>query len=560
MEQIFISKEAKFYLRHNKRDKATTIFMMVRLCGKQFKLSTSVKVIPTQWNQREQIAYISHRLCELDNHNNEIVNSRLNVIKERYSDFIKHICENPQKALNCNELLRRYIYVDNMTKKTINLDIIPFLRKSIGTDVELREGTQRNYLKGVTALNAFLKFREANGEKAISSFKEFSTEFFWKMADYLPIYYKKDNGESYSRTTINDFLKLANIVVTKYGIKGGYLTVAEAKSIGYKQLTNNTSKDNEIYLRNDEILKLYRYQPSNELDEIVRDVFLLECLTGQRIQDTLRLDENIQEIMGVKQIIIVPKKVEKTKLKIHLLFDIAEKILIDKYNYQVPPCTKDQINHRIKRIAREAGINGTETISKHYGNNAQVTTTMLERYDCISSHTGRRTFVSLLVLRGWTYEKIKKYTGQSLKIVELYDKTSAADVEIFKKTPKEDIVMFINEHKDNNTPKIQLSQTNKQAPNGTDEITINQIIQKAKEVLTLLDVPPIEWINLNDIDELYHLIYKNEAQLEKIGFNRRLLKDIKKIHNLKEKYTILNKIKEQYIVTHTLIQQYMNEK
>lgn len=117
MEQIFISKEAKFYLRHNKRDKATTIFMMVRLCGKQFKLSTSVKVIPTQWNQREQIAYISHRLCELDNHNNEIVNSRLNVIKERYSDFIKHICENPQKALNCNELLRRYIYVDNMTKK-----------------------------------------------------------------------------------------------------------------------------------------------------------------------------------------------------------------------------------------------------------------------------------------------------------------------------------------------------------------------------------------------------------------------------------------------------------
>lgn len=128
------------------------------------------------------------------------------------------------------------------------------------------------------------------------------------MADYLPIYYKKDNGESYSRTTINDFLKLANIVVTKYGIKGGYLTVAEAKSIGYKQLTNNTSKDNEIYLRNDEILKLYRYQPSNELDEIVRDVFLLECLTGQRIQDTLRLDENIQEIMGVKQIIIVPKR------------------------------------------------------------------------------------------------------------------------------------------------------------------------------------------------------------------------------------------------------------
>ena len=47
---------------------------MLRINGKQMRLATSVKVIPDQWNHDEQVAYISHRLNELDNVNNEIVN------------------------------------------------------------------------------------------------------------------------------------------------------------------------------------------------------------------------------------------------------------------------------------------------------------------------------------------------------------------------------------------------------------------------------------------------------------------------------------------------------
>ena len=100
MEQIFVSKEAIFYLRQVRQDKATTIYMMVRIHGKQFRLSTSVKVIPSQWNQKKQMAYVSPMLCELDNYNNQIVNSRLNVVKKRYNDFIEYIC----KSTKCTKL------------------------------------------------------------------------------------------------------------------------------------------------------------------------------------------------------------------------------------------------------------------------------------------------------------------------------------------------------------------------------------------------------------------------------------------------------------------------
>ena len=115
--------------------------------------------------------------------------------------------------------------------------------------------------------------------------------------------------------------------------------------------------------------------------------------------------------------------------------------------------------------------------------------------------------------------------------------------------------MFINEN--DSIPKIKLNnpqnQVIKQAKEET-EITINQVIDRTKEILTLLDVPPIEWVNLTDIDELYYLIYTQEVKLESIGFNRQLIKDIKKINNLKDKYLILNKIKEQYTMTNSFIE------
>ena len=106
MEQHFITFKPLFYLRNPKAKKPTNIYLMLRINGKQMRLATSVKVIPDQWNHDEQVAYISHRLNELDNVNNEIVNEKLNAIKLRYNEFIDYICVNPEKIVNCHQLLK----------------------------------------------------------------------------------------------------------------------------------------------------------------------------------------------------------------------------------------------------------------------------------------------------------------------------------------------------------------------------------------------------------------------------------------------------------------------
>lgn len=444
-QQLFSTDiQGNFFLRNPKGNKPTNIYFVVRLHRKLSKFATGVKVYPDQWNQTKQEAYVSHRLMEIDNKNNQIVNERLFCIKTRFSAFLEYICSNPENIVNFQNILKRFIGNDMDSIDITNINIIAFLRRSILNDSTISDGTKTNYNKGVTALKSFFEFREKAGKESISDFKQFTTELFWDMADFLVRHYKQPNGKPYAMRSVNDILKLANIAVKKYSVQGGYLTFAEAELIQYRQLTDKTSNDNEIALRNDEVMKLYRYKPTSQLDEVVRDVFLLECTTGQRISDTTRLDENIQDIAGVNVFTLVTKKTG-LKLRINLLFDIARKILVDKYNYEMPYCTKDQINKRIKHIAKEAGISGTETISIHVAGNDKPTEIRKERWECISSHTGRRTFVTLLSLRKWNYEQIGKYTGQTVKTVAGYDKSKPADFAIYERTKPCDIVLFISE-------------------------------------------------------------------------------------------------------------------
>ena len=74
-KQVFVKEiQATFNLREPKGKKPTNIYFVIRMDGKQVKFATGVKVYPDHWNKEKQEAYISFRLSELDNRNNEIAN------------------------------------------------------------------------------------------------------------------------------------------------------------------------------------------------------------------------------------------------------------------------------------------------------------------------------------------------------------------------------------------------------------------------------------------------------------------------------------------------------
>ncbi|MDE5719278.1 MAG: hypothetical protein K2I34_00705 [Paramuribaculum sp.] len=442
--------KGKFYLTQPKKKTPSTIVFIVRLDGKQVKFHTGVKVYPNQWNPLLQYAYISPILSNIDNQNNKTVNTTIDEIKFRFSEYKKYIC-NKGNELDFVTHLKSTLKGMARKKKSDTIeDILAVIRRAVTNDRTIGVATSKNYLnKGLPALKFFLDYLEREKGEKIGDFHVFTTEFFYKFSLYIYNNYLND-GEPYTVSTINSILKYAKSAIILSARAGGFLTELEISAIKLR-LFDDKSSDNQIALRNDEIMKLYRYQCENEKDEIIRDMFLLECTLGHRISDILRIDERTDKIDGNYYISIAPKKTPNKRVDVGLIFQIAKQILIDKYNCILPECSKDKINREIKRIAKNAGIEGEELQSIHYVGSSQPEEFKKPRYECIATHTGRRTFVSLLSARGWTYEKISKYTAQSTKMVEHYDKATSKYIDIYQSTLKkhpEDIVRLCSEHEE----------------------------------------------------------------------------------------------------------------
>lgn len=431
MEQQFFVSEIKcnFNLRQPHGCRPTPIYFVVRINGRQLKFATGVKVCPSLWNKKAQIALVSHKLSKLENHNNSIVNCKISLILERFSEFKSYLCSHIEELSNCESIL---IYF--LTKKTMEkLDIYKYLIDKVNADENITSGTAVTYKDKLRRLADFLNFKKKQGQE-ITSFQELAnSRTFAEYQQYLSKVAKNNkNGRQLTVRYVNDVIKNLHTVL-KYAIADGLLDRTQWANTTYELTKNKTSTDNEIYLRDDEIMMLYNYQCESKTDELAKDIFLLECLTGQRISDVKELDDGIDE-NGV--ITLIQKKTNK-KVRFCLVFEMANKILIDKYKRNIPSLSNTVINKRIKEIAKAAGIEGQETISIHYIGNAKPTVIHKERWECITTHTGRRTFTSLLFLRNWNIDRICKYTGHNdIRSVERYNKLTDVDYTYFKRLQK----------------------------------------------------------------------------------------------------------------------------
>lgn len=431
--QIFINEvRCNFNLREPKADKPTNIYLVASINNKQVKLATGVKVYPSQWNAKKQEAYVSVRLTELDNTNNTIVNDKLNELKNSFVEFKHYLCEYPKEIEQGIELLKKYIYKNNMKKEEsqpINVGL--YLKQCIDKDNNITDGSRSAYSNSVRLLERFIK----ENEIIIKSFNEINTKFFNDFQTFLlSIDDAKTTDGTLSVPYINNTIKTIHQRIEAYVVKFQLMDRSKFLDIVQPLLKDKTD-DYKIALRDDEVLKLWNYQPKDSNDEVVRDIFLLNCLTGQRISDTEKVDDNLEDILDVTTIKLIQKKTGKY-LNFSIIFELAKEIL-NKYPNGLPKVNTTILNARIKEIAKEAGITGKEVVGRQ--TKGGLNTTYKERYECITTHTGRRTFITLLKLRGWDDGKITMYSGhKDDRMVKRYTKIKdTAAFERFNKTRKE---------------------------------------------------------------------------------------------------------------------------
>lgn len=525
--QTFIQElQGNFFLRSPKQTTPTLLYYVVRINNKKVRLATGVKVYPQHWDKGKQKAIISPLHPKLTRINNSLVNDKIEEYLKRFSQFKEYLCDNPSEITNGGELLKSFIY------NKMSENCIEYLRKCKDEDKTISEGTKKDYKSSLDNLERF-----CTQDNAVNKFNDFTKKYIKNYYNYLlsiddnPRTKDGKLSISYVNKQISQLWNMLN----KYAVENelmDYSILLKWQNRGAWEKKDKT-KNNEkgIALRDDEVIKLWEYwhHIDNQNDKDILATFLLECLTGQRFSDIEKITDNLDTIHSITTIQLTQQKTGKT-IKVGIIFELAKTIL-KLYENQMPQSfTNDYSNKRMKEIGKAAGIEGLETITRHSGNDTHVQSIKKQRYELLSQHTGRRTFITLLALREWSANRIKQYSGHSeIEMVERYTKIrDGVQYEIFHNAIKNNPAQILRYIDEDENKKLFGEQELKQPlyHYPTNDEQFKNEIQEAKEVLAMFNVPASKFVGLSDIDELRSMMYGIEHQLLNVIEDRKLIKAI----------------------------------
>lgn len=177
-------------------------------------------------------------------------------------------------------------------------------------------------------------------------------------------------------------------------------------------------KRQQIALSQDDISRIYHFdlRTTGKRSQYVRnlthikDMFVLSCNLGQRHSDMVRIEKshfnrNIFTIVQQKTGNTARVDIDKFALDPKTVYAILE-----KYNYKAPyPGDISSYNKYLKKLMIHVGLN--DIVKREERIAGTIKSEYCEKYKLVSSHTARRTFATVNVLRGHRYVDIRRATG-----------------------------------------------------------------------------------------------------------------------------------------------------
>ena len=180
---------------------------------------------------------------------------------------------------------------------------------------------------------------------------------------------------------------------------------------------------NQIALRMEDLEKLLSIQLDSKKLERVKDVFIFSCVTGLRFGE-LKFVSN--KTVQNRTLILKEEKNAGKRTREIPLSSIAINIL-EKYDYNLPLIANQKYNDYIKDVFNEAGYK--YNVIKTSTRGKEVIREEIPFYDRISSHTARRTFITLMKKNGKSDKLIAEISGhRDMKTLNQYYQVSNEDV------------------------------------------------------------------------------------------------------------------------------------
>jgi len=375
-----------YHLKNINSEKETNIILNFNYNSKRLKYFSGIKIIPKQWSTKRQLIYSTGR-------KSTILNEELRLIKNELENEYKRQIKKgviPEPKYFTDYLDRKFKAINKIAEN----DFYSYYNELIENKSKFFE---KSTIKKYHALLNHLK----NIEKYYNiklNLDSFTKEFYQKFIDYFI------NEHQHLNSTIKEkHIKTINAVLNWF-VEQDYINKNHFKGIKFPYKINPADT---VSLSEDELNKLYNLDlENNKRLRQVRDVFCLECYTGLRYSDTKKINKD--SITGKLLNIHTQKTTDFLKIPLR-----AEALkIINKYfdnNLQLPIITNQNMNDYIKELGKlcefETSVNILEISGK------QKTKFVKKKYELLTTHTGRRTFITLAYKNDMKPLDIMKITG-----------------------------------------------------------------------------------------------------------------------------------------------------
>ena len=399
-----------YKLKEPKSEKETLIYFRSYFLNenKNFIYSTGEKIVPTEWDfENRQPNDLNGRTKRAENHRS--IKKQL----DRYSSFFTEIVN---RYKNINEDLTLDILRQRFNEEFKKIQSKDDFFRIYDEFIEEKE----NDFSGNAISNSTLKRYKCN--------KTLLEDFEKKTKHKLSL-------GKFDEKTFNKFLKFcvenrehsANTVHRNIGLLKTFLLWAFNKKYSFNNSFVNFKKPpkfrtDEIALNIEQVEEIYAHDFSkNRKFERVRDLFVFGCVTGMRFGNYSTISKN--DVQG-DFIRVIDLKSKSKNLSIPL--NNISKSILEKYEYSLPNISNQKMNEYIKEVFKD--LKFTDEIKKTMKYGDQLVEKNSEFYKRISSHTARRSFITIMKNKRVPDKVIMSYTGHtSLEVFNAYYRPSEDD-------------------------------------------------------------------------------------------------------------------------------------
>ena len=388
-----------FFLRNPKAENETLILFSCNFSkeSKRLKYSTKFSILPTQWDFKNNLP--RNKGKGLANNRVEIKKT-LNNFTNEFQTLIAR-CDAMGIEFTYDELKNHFDAVfGNVRKRN---DFFGVYDIFVSEKIKRKEWSLSTIKRYNNIKKLLLEFEKVKKYKL--TFPRINQTFYTEFIDFC---------YSYRDHYVNTFNRNIGLVKT-------FLFWALENEYHYNTKFKKFKKPQRVLTREEalnleDIKTIKEFDCSDEKLNTVKDVFIFQCLTGMRYGELKKV--NTRTVFENKYVLLKEEKDKSKKERQIPLMSISLDILL-KYNYQLPLISNQKQNDYIKEILEKAGYTHEVEYSRTRGVEQK---TFVKRFcDRISTHTARRSFITIMRNKGISDKIIMGITGHThIKTFNMY--------------------------------------------------------------------------------------------------------------------------------------------